>query len=78
MTKNEVMTTIWLTNAPLPQEYCDQIPELKKYGFYRKLKDGKIEFVSYCKKESRAFIAIPESQFYELLERAFPEPRETN
>lgn len=76
MTREKIEATVWLTNAPLPLEYCQQIPELKLYGFYRKLNNGKIEFVSFCKKESRDFVTMPRSEFDELLDQALPKPRE--
>lgn len=78
VTREKVQSTIWLTNAPLPLEYCDQIPELRMYGFYRKLNSGKLEFVSFCKKESRDFVIMPKAEFNELLDRALPKPREVN
>ena len=76
VTREKIEATIWLTNAPLPLEYCDQIPELRQYGFYRKLDTGKIEFVSFCKKESRDFVTMPRSEFDKILDQALPKPRE--
>ena len=76
VTREKIEATIWLTNAPLPLEYCEQIPELKMYGFYRKLNNNKIEFVSFCKKESRDFVTMPRSEFDEILDQALPKPRE--
>jgi hypothetical protein len=59
---------------PIPQEICDRNIELWSYGFYRKLNNGKIEFVSFCKKEAREWLAMNKEDFNKFMDR-INEPR---
>lgn len=77
VTREQVSAIVWLNNFPLPAEYCEQFPELKLRGFYRKLNNGKIEFVSACKAEARNMVTSTEKDFNELLDRALPKPRKS-
>lgn len=47
VTRAEVDALAWLNNG-LPKEICDREPELANYGLFRRLNDGKFEFLSYC------------------------------
>lgn len=69
VTRAEVEATLWLNNSPIPAEICAREPALRKYGFYRKLDSGQMEFVSFCKLEARKWIAIYDADLQRLLER---------
>lgn len=78
--REEINATTWLNNTPLPAELCEANPELKRYGFYRRLNSGKLEFMSYCKpctdgaKDcAKNFIAIHENDFQKMLDKYVPE-----
>lgn len=75
VTREEIEATVWLNNFP-PASLCLTNPELSQYGFYRRLNNGKLEFMSMCKKEARDFFAIPKADFNRLLDRALPKPQE--
>lgn len=47
LSRQDVEAEIWL-NSGLPPDICAQNPDLSKFGIYRKLDTGKIEFISYC------------------------------
>jgi hypothetical protein len=46
-TRPQIEANFWLTDV-LPPELCAKEPLLQEYGFYRKLNNGKWEFISYC------------------------------
>lgn len=46
-TRKEVEGEVWLQSG-IPAELCAKEPLLWKQGIYRKLDDGKYEFISYC------------------------------
>jgi len=56
-------------------ELCKELPELNQYGFYRKLNNGKLEFITFCKPEARKYISIHGDKFNQLLEQLLPEKR---
>ena len=70
--RKEIEATLWLNNAPLPAYLCILHSELRDYGFYRKLEDGRIEFVSFCQAEAQRWIAIHESDLKRLLDKYVP------
>jgi hypothetical protein len=72
-TRPEINGRIWLNNTPIPEDICLREPSLKDYGFYRKLNDGKLEFVSFCSPEAFHWIAMHELDFKDLLDKYVPE-----
>lgn len=61
---------------------CDANPELAKYGFYRKLNNGQLEFMSICKKCtdgmkdcSTHWLSVFETDFNNLLDEALPKQK---
>ena len=72
-TRKQINATVWLNNAPLPKELCDLKPELQKYGFYRKLDSGSLEFISFCNPLATKWLSIHESDFNKLLDEYLPE-----
>lgn len=61
-----------MNNSPIPKELCESHEELGKYGFYRKLNNGKLEFVSFCDQEAARWVAMFEDDFYSLLNQYVP------
>jgi hypothetical protein len=68
VTRGEVDATIWMHNG-LPEEMCVQASENQAqgigwdYGFYRKLKDGKLEFISFCDPTSKQWLAMHKDDY---------------
>lgn len=71
MTRSEVKAHIWLNNGMDP-ELCAREPVLWNYGFYRKLNNGKLEFISFCDPRSRDWQAIHNRDLEEILDKLLP------
>lgn len=54
---------------------CANQPEVNRYGFYRKLNNGKLEFIPFCSPSARGYIAIKTTKFYEVLDQYLPEKK---
>lgn len=67
--RDQIEASIWLNNG-LPQDLCDQEPELHDYGFYRKLNDGSLEFVSFCDPKSKEWLSMHSDDFNRLMDEA--------
>ncbi len=78
-TRKEVNAKIWLNNSggPAYAKLCLDKPELKDHGFYRKLNNGKLEFVSFCSPTAAKFLAVTEKDFNEMMDKYIPEPNQT-
>lgn len=72
VSKKELLATVWNNNAPIPAEICEREPELKKYGFYRRLNDGKFEFVSWCDPISVHWLAAFDKDLEKILGETLP------
>lgn len=70
VSRKKIEAAIWLNNFP-PQELCAKNPELHEYGFYRKLNNGKFEFVSICKEEARLYLTMYKDHFDNIMQEAF-------
>jgi hypothetical protein len=57
----------------MPPGLCEEHPELKLYGFYRKLNNGQYEIISFCKPEAVKMISFTDSDFNEMLDKYLPE-----
>lgn len=68
----EVKAEIWL-NSGLPEDICTLHPELKEFGMYRKLDNGKYELLPYCSKFSQEYYGINAKKFDEILDELLPE-----
>jgi hypothetical protein len=78
VSRKQINAAIWKVNTPIPSELCARESSLKDYGFYRKLNDGRLEFVSFCKEESRHFLSITEKDFENIMnEVALPDETKT-
>lgn len=79
-TRPEINAKIWLNNAGgnSLKAICAREEALKDFGFYRRLNNGKLEFVSFCSSTSTGFVAITEKDFNEILDKYIPEPPQEN
>jgi hypothetical protein len=67
ISRKKIRAYIWLNNSPIPQEICAREPSLFDYGVYRKLNDGKLEFVSFCESKAKEFLSMHKSDFERIL-----------
>lgn len=67
---------MWLNNGPLPAAICEREPELRRYGFYRRLDAGSFEFVSFCRTDAGAWVSVYGPDFYKILDSLLPAPTE--
>lgn len=72
VTRSEIKAALWLNNG-MDAGLCAREPALRNYGFYRRLNDGKLEFISYCNPVAREFFAIHKKDLEELLNATLPE-----
>lgn len=61
-TKTQINAAIWLNNG-LPAEFCCDKCEGWEYGFYRKLNDGKFEFISLCDPKAKDWVSMHKDDF---------------
>lgn len=73
VSKKEIKASIWLNNSPIPEEICLREPDLRNYGFYRRLDNGKIEFISWCNKEASHWLSIFDKDLERILKATLPE-----
>lgn len=71
-TRAEVDATLWLNNGPIPIEICQREPALKDRGFYRRLNNGKLEFISWCSPKAREMTAVPTKELQAILDELLP------
>ena len=71
ISRGQVRATVWLNNG-LPDGICDREPVLWDYGFYRKLKDGKFEFMSFCDPRAKDWVSIYKDDFERILDGLLP------
>jgi hypothetical protein len=69
VSKREINAAIWLNNSPLPVEICERDPVLKQYGFYRRLNNGKFEFISFCDEKARNWLSMHKDDFNRIMDR---------
>lgn len=69
-TRAKIDAAIWLNNAPIPPEVCASEPALYQYGFYRRLNNGKFEFISFCSPEANKWLAMYDQDFNKLMDEA--------
>lgn len=67
----EIEAYVWLNNG-LPPELCAKHPELRDYGFYRRLNDGKVEFIAFCDPLSVHWLAVYDRDYQRLLDKYLP------
>lgn len=69
ITKEEIDITLWMNNGPVEAAACTT-GDTAQRGFYRKLDNGKYDFVSWCKPEANQFMAIQKDDLARLLQKA--------
>lgn len=69
LTREEIDAALWNSDR-IPVEYCEKYPEIKEYGFYRKLNDGNEEFVSFCSDNAKTYFAMYNKDFEKLVTKA--------
>lgn len=67
ITAAQIHSKTWLTNSPLPAALCEREPELKDYGFYRRLDDGKFELISFCNPLAAKMLGMHKDDYKDLL-----------
>lgn len=72
VTKPEIMAAVWLNNTPIPPEICTSVPALQQYGFYRRLNDGKLEFISFCNPQAVNWLGVHQDDFNRMMDKTFP------
>jgi hypothetical protein len=70
VSRKKINAAIWLNNFPLPEDICEANPDLKQYGFYRKLNTGNFEFMSACKPAAKDWLSMHKDDFKKLMNRA--------
>lgn len=79
ITREEIEVAIWKNNfndaKGSMKELCETYPEIKDYGFYRKLNDGTLEFISVCNPHAREMLSIHNADFVRLMDRALPKKK---
>lgn len=74
LTKEKIDAVLWNNTIAIPKELCDQNPELKKHGIYRKLNDGKYEFVSWCNENINLYLSVLGDDLNKLIDENLPKP----
>jgi hypothetical protein len=80
-TRQEIKANLWL-NSGLPADLCKQLPEIKKYGMYRRLNDdvcrenGKAvpcyELQAYCNPQSQNYFSVLDTTLDKMLDAYLP------
>ena len=69
VTRARINAKLWYGIA-IPEDICEKTPEVKSYGIFRKLNNGKFEFVSICSDEYQDFFSIHKDDLERLLNEA--------
>lgn len=74
VTREEIEVSIFRNNfnAEELKVLCERDPDLRRFGFYRKIKDGTLEFLSICKPNASGMLSIYETDFNRLMDKALP------
>jgi hypothetical protein len=71
VTRADIEAEAWL-NSGLPSDICSLNPELREFGLYRKLDDGRYEVIPYCAPQSRDYTAFRSDKLKEFLDALLP------
>ena len=69
VSRARINSALWFGLA-IPDDICESTPDIKSYGIYRKLNDGRFEFVSICSDEFEEFFAIHKDDLEKILNEA--------
>lgn len=77
LTRAKVQALVWLNNSGSPEflALCEQTPALKDFGFYRKLDNGQLDFISFCKPAAQQMLTMTEQDFNNLMDQYLPKPK---
>lgn len=70
LSRKDVLAEVWLESG-IPASACT--PEVAKSGVYRKLNNGKYEFISYCNKNILNSVRFNGDKFYNVLNAELPD-----
>lgn len=73
ISRKQIEAAAWLNNFEAIQTLCQQYPEIRDYGFYRKLNDGNFQFLSVCEENAKRMISITDSDMKDILDGVLPE-----
>lgn len=73
LTRKEVDAALWLNNLPLPKELCTAQPALRDRGIYRRLENGKLEFVSVCTPQIHDYMSAHKDDVKKVMDALLPE-----
>jgi hypothetical protein len=71
VSREEINAKLWLSSG-IQEDICEKYPEIKRYGFYRKLNDGRYEIMSYCAKSAKKQISMLENDLNAILDKTLP------
>lgn len=63
---------VWLNNG-IPSDICDREPSLRDRGLYRRLNDGRFEFISFCDERIKDWISVHSTDFNRVLDDLLPQ-----
>lgn len=73
LTRKQIEAASWLNNFKAVQELCVKYPELRDYGFYRKLNDGNLQFLSMCEENAQRMVSFLDTDLKKILDGTLPE-----
>jgi hypothetical protein len=74
-TRSQVDALTYNNNfTALPPDICQREPELYKFGFYRRLDDGRIAYFSICDKDIPVFVSMKYDEYDALLRQYIRKP----
>lgn len=63
---------VWLNNG-ISAEICEREPSLRDHGFYRRLNDGRYEFISFCDERAKDWLGVHSTDFNRVLDELLPQ-----
>lgn len=71
MTKKQIEAATWINNAhAIPDYLCHPGADLYRIGFFRRLDDGKFQFISICSGQAAKMLSATEEDYKKLLDAA--------
>jgi hypothetical protein len=74
VTKKQIQAATWLNNFhAIPHEFCGDTNNrgpLWNYGFFRRLNDGRLQFISICTEQAGRMFTTTEEDYRKLLDAA--------
>jgi hypothetical protein len=77
VTRKEVDAASWLNNFGVEEfvALCNEHPELKDFGFFRKLDDGTFQFLSACDPNAKRMISFKDEDLKKILDALLPQKK---